>query len=306
MEIKKWDFYEFFLQAWRASIYQRSAWVFGLIIAVATVVTLRLDIVLPHISSSEKFAFMIFSEGIYGEMLLVFLWLALFFAVSAFGKGNLIVSLSYLAGKISPPNYPRTAKAMRKNFLRALVVDATALFSVLAAVGIILLPLGIASASNPNVMNSLITLGLLTLIPIIIIVCFIRQYTLFYFLLSPLSLRGAIETSCALFSRFFVKSLLFGLFFGALVIFFTFCLELAILAIVFLARKISVPLEEQTISLATSFVFFIWLAVFQQALWLAFFRSIADTRDIQKTVAEKSEAFAGNLSEIPPVKNTDN
>jgi len=58
--------------------------------------------------------------------------------------------------------------------------------------------------------------------------------------------------------------------------------------------------------LATSFVFFIWLAVFQQALWLAFFRSIADTRDIQKTVAEKSEAFAGNLSEIPPVKNTDN
>lgn len=305
MEIKKLPFYEFFLQAWRASISpKRVTLILGLIVALSNIAAARLDIVLPYIFSLDKFI-LIFPERVYGEMFLIFLWGFLLFVIGALGKGNLIVSLSYIAGKTGLPNFPNTFAALKKNFLNTLAVESLALLSLLAATFIILLPLGIASANNPNVMSLLIILGLLTLFPIAIIIFFIKQYALFYFLLSPLSLRGAIETACALFSKFFLKSLAFSLFFAVLVAFFTFCLQMIILGVVFLAQKIFIPLEEQIVSFAMSFVFFAWFAIFQQALWLAFFKSIAGARDIIKVSVEKEKetTLAPNIPEIPPVKN---
>lgn len=305
MKIEKLSFYEFFLQAWRASISpKRVTLIFGLIVAISNIAASRLDIVFPYIFSLNKFVLM-FPEKIYDEVFFIFLWAALFFTIGVFGKGNLIVSLSYIAGKIGLPNYPNTFTALKKNFLNTLKVELLALFSLLAVTFIILLPLGIASANNPNVMNLLIILGLLTFIPTAIIIFFIKQYSLFYFLLSPVSFRGSIETACTLFSKFFLKSVLFGLFFLALMALFTFFLQMIILGVVFLAQKISLSLEEQIISFAVSFVFFAWFAIFQQALWLAFFKSIAGTRDIVKAAAEKEKetAITGNLPEIPPVKN---
>lgn len=307
MEIKKLPFYEFFLQAWQVSISARKKiLILGLIVSISNIAASRLDIVSPYIFSLDKFT-LIFPTRIYSEAFLVFIWLALFFFVGAFGKGNLIVSLSYIAGKVGLPNYPNTFGALRKNFFRTVVIDVAAFFSLIAAIAIILLPLGIASAKNPNVMNLLLTLGLLTLIPIVVVIFFIRQYSLFYFLLSPVSFRGSIETACALFSKFFLKSLSFGLFFVLLTAIFTFCLQFIILGIVFAADKISLPLEEQLVSLAVSFVFFAWFAIFQQAMWLAFFKSIAGTRDTQKVATEKENVLVGdNLPEIPPVKNIEN
>jgi hypothetical protein len=305
MVMKKLPFYEFFLQAWRASISpRRVTLILGLVVAISNIVASRLDIVFPYIFSLNKFTLM-FPEKIYGEAFFIFLWVVLFFVIGVFGKGNLIVSLSYMAGKTGLPNYLNTFTALKKNFLNTLKVELLALFSLLAVSFIILLPLGIASANNPNVMNLLIILGLITLLPIAIIIFFIKQYSLFYFLLSPVSFRGAIETACTLFSKFFFRSLSFGLFFLALAALFTFCLQMVILGVVFLAQKISLPLEEQIISFAASFVFFAWFAIFQQALWLAFFKSIAGMRETQKVVVEKEKeaALAGNIPEIPPVKN---
>ena len=122
-----------------------------------------------------------------------------------------------------------------------------------------------------------------------------------YLLLSPLAIRSAIETGAGPFSRSFFPSLMFGMFSFALTVLFTFCLNLVILSIVVLSQKISVPLQEAGVSLAIGFVFFAWFAIFQQALWLAFFKAIAGTRDAKKTVAEKEAAFTdNNLPEIPP------
>ncbi len=301
--MEKLRFHEFFSQAWRASVSQKLAWVFGIIVGISSIAATRPDIVLPYIFYLNKFTTPIFSEKVYSEAFLIFIWLALLFVVGVFGEGNLISSLSYISGKTNFSNYPNTPKAAKHNFFRALLVDGLALCLLLIAIGIISLPIGIASARNPDAMRLLTTLGLLTLTPIIIVIFFIRQYALFYFLFSPLSLRGAVETASALFSRFFSRSLAFGVFFVALTIFFTFCVELITLGIVFLARQISVPLEEGLVSLVASFVFFVWFAIFQQALWLAFFKSIAGTRDTQKSTEEKSAVFTDNLPEIPPVKN---
>src|SRR3989304_6215833 len=145
MKTEKLSFYEFFLQAWCASVSpRRVTLIFGLIVAISNIAAARLDIFFPYIFSLDKFALM-FPGKIYDEAFFVFLWLALFFTIGAFGKGNLIVSLSYIAGKTGLPNYPNTFIALKKNFFNILKIELLALFSLLAAIFIILLPLGIAS-----------------------------------------------------------------------------------------------------------------------------------------------------------------
>lgn len=294
-------FHEFLLQAWRASISKKLPWIFGLIIAVASIAETRLNAGIPDTSSFDELI------GIFGgkssdEWLSIFLWIIFLFVISTLGKSNLIVSLSSVAGKTGLKNYPDTARAIGKNFFSALLLDGLAVFLLLAVITILSLPLWIASLHNPEAMTPLISLGFLTFIPIIIIIFFVRQYALFYLLLSPLSIRGAIETSSVLFSRFFFPSLLFGLFSFALTTLFTFFLNLVILSIVVLSHKVSLPSGDTSISLATGLVFFSWFSVFQQALWIAFFKAIAGTHDTQKATAEKETAIANNnLPETPTI-----
>jgi hypothetical protein len=302
MEKSRFD--KLFWQAWHASISLKLAWGFGLIVGVASVMQTRPDASTSDIFYFEEF-FRILSERVSGNGIWIFfsLWFIFLFVVKTFGESNLIVALSSVAGKTGLPNYPNAARAMGQNFFRALLVEGIALFLILAIIGVLSLPLWIAYTRNPQVMDLLIVLILLTFIPIIVMIFFIRQYALFYLLLSPLSLRRAIETAGALFSSFFFPSLLFGMFFGVLFILFTFCWKLVTLGIVALVHWTTMPLREGIISLAVSFVFFVWFAIFQQALWLAFFKSIAGASDTKKAVAEKETAFTDSLPEIPPVKN---
>lgn len=300
--MERLHFREFFLQAWRASISRKLPWMFGSVIAIASIAETRMNTVLPDTASFDELRG-IFGEKDPGEWFSIFLILVLLFIVGTFGKSNLIASLSAIAGKTGLPNYPDTVRALGKNFFRALSLESLALLSLLLSIGILSLPLWIASSRNPEAMLPLTTLGLFTLIPIVIIIFFIRQYALFYLLLAPLAIRGAIETGASLFSRFIFQSLFFGLFSFALTILFTFCLNLVILGIVVLSQKVSLPLGEAGVSLATGFVFFAWFAIFQQALWLAFFKAIAGAHDTRKTVAEKDAAFTdNNLPEIPPAQ----
>jgi hypothetical protein len=298
--MERLSFYEFLLQAWRASISKKLPWVFGAVIALASISETRLGAHLPETASFDGLIGTL-GEKSSGEWLLIFFWLIFLFVIGTFGKSNLIASLSFVAGKTGLPNYPTAARAIGKNFLRALFIESLALLLLLLVIIILSLPLWIASSSNPEAVAPLTTLGFATLIPIVIIIFFIRQYALFYLLLSPLSVRSAIETGAGLFSRFVFPSLLFGLFSFALTALFTFFLNLAILSIVALSGKVSIPLGETAVSLAAGFVFFAWFAIFQQALWLAFFKAIAGTRDTEKTAAEKEAAFAdNNLPETPP------
>lgn len=300
--MEKLSFYEFFLQAWRTPISRKLPWVFGVIIAIASIAEMRLNSGMPATSSFDELGG-VFGEKDPSEWLSIFLLLITLFIIGTLGKSNLIVSLSFVAGKTGLPNYPNTVRAIGKNFFRALFLEGLALSSLLLAIGVLSLPLWIASSRNPEAMLPLTTLGLFTLIPIVIIIFFIRQYALFYLLLAPLAIRNAIEAGSLLFSRFIFQSLFFGLFSFALTVLFTFCLNLVILGIVVLSQKISVPLGEAGVSLAAGFVFFAWFAIFQQALWLAFFKAIADARDTRKTVAEKDAAFTdNNLPEIPPAQ----
>lgn len=300
--MERLDFRMLLLQSWNASLSKRLPWVFGCIVAVSGIMETRLQTDIPDTVSFDELLEALSAKSI-DEWFLLFLILLSLFALGTFGKSNLIAALSFVAGKPNLENSPRTLHAIGKNFLRAFFLESLILLLLLMAAGILSLPLWIASSHNPDAMTPLITLGFLTFLPIAIIIFFIRQYSLLYLLLSPLRIRGAIETAANLFSRFLFPSLLFGVFSLTVTLLFTFLLNLVILSVVALLRQVSVPLEGATISLATGLALFSWFAVFQQALWIAFFRAIAGTSGTEKAVTEKESAFAEtNLPETPPAR----
>ncbi|MEK9151456.1 MAG: hypothetical protein AAB547_02390 [Patescibacteria group bacterium] len=295
-------FREFFLQAWAAAAPRKLPWIFGAVIAAAGIAENQLSEQMLGNRASFKDLIQAASETM-PETMSIILILILLFAISIFGKSNLIVSLAFITGKTGLPNHPNTAHTIAKNFFRAFRLECLAFLAILAVIGILAIPLLIASSRNPEALTLLIPLSIFTLILVAIIVFLIKQLALFYLLLSPVRTREAIELGSALLYRFVIPNLLFGLFSLALAILFTFCVNLVILGIAVLFDKASVPVPETYASLAIGFASFAWFAVFQQALWLAFFKSIASPREPEKVV-EKEEAalITTNLPEIPPAQ----
>lgn len=300
--MERLNFQDFFLQAWRASISKKLPWLFGIVLAgVMSAAEIFLRTSVPeNVTASELVR--IFSENNLQEWITPFFLLTLLFVIGTASRGNLIASLAFVAGKKSLENYPTSLRAVGKNSLRALALEVSIILTLLLAIGIVSLPLFIAATYNPATLELLVTLGIFTLMPILLVIFFIREYALLYLLLSPLSVRGAIEAGCTLFSRFVFPSLLLGLFLYVITTLFTFCLKLVILGITALSHTILMPLEDNSLSLIISFVFFAWFAIFQQALWIAFFKAIASTTKKETSAVEKSATFTeNNLPETPSV-----
>ncbi|OGI14864.1 MAG: hypothetical protein A3E38_03020 [Candidatus Moranbacteria bacterium RIFCSPHIGHO2_12_FULL_54_9] len=299
--MEKFSFHTLLAPAWRASTAKKLPWIFGMIIALVGIYESRLGTPLGEAASLQELASLFSSYTPYEMLSLTLVFLALSI-VGIFGKSNLIAALAFVAGKTESPNHPATLPAIRKNFFWALALECIAFLLLLAVVGIVAIPFLIASWQNPEALTSLAHLGILTLIPVIIIIFFIKEYALFYLLLSPLPLRGAIEVGGALFSRRIGTSLLFGAFSFLLMAFFTFCLNLVILGIDALTKSIAAPFAGTTLSLIASAVLFAWFAIFQQALWIAFFKAIATPPEIPEAegaVAEKENTLPNSNHHLP-------
>ncbi|MDO8566379.1 MAG: hypothetical protein Q7S04_04355 [Candidatus Moranbacteria bacterium] len=300
--LEKLPFRTFILSAWQATLSKKLPWIFGTLLAIAGVIESRISLTLPDTTSFPEFLNSISekSEGALLSFLLIFVFL---FGLEIFGKGNLIASLSFVTGKTHLPSYPVNARAIGKNFIRTFSLECLTLIFLLAVIGIFSLPFLIASSQNPGVMTTLLQLGFLAFIPIAIAIFFVSRFALFYLLLSPLKIRGSIETGGALFSRFIFQSLLFGLFSFILTILFTFFVNTIILGIVTLSKKIGIPFEETSIALIVGLAFFTWFSIFQQALWLAFFKSIAGQDETTEFAKEKESVFDNHtLPETPPAQ----
>lgn len=301
--MEKLLFREFFREAWRASISKKLPWIFGIIISTVSILETKLHITLPETATPDELVH-ILTQKSPDEWLGLLIALIVLLLVGIFGRSNLIPALSFVAGKKDLPNYPQNPRALWKNFLRGICLEGAILLVILFSVIILSLPFWLASAYNPEAITSLILFGALTLIPIIIVLFFVRQYALLYLLLSPIGIRGAFEASSKLFSRYMLPSLLFGLFIFLLTLLFTFLLNLAILSISTLATVISLLPEKIYLPLVISGIFFAWFAIFQQALWIAFFKAIAGTENKDKVVTEKAAPFIENnkVPDVPPIQ----
>lgn len=297
--MEKVYFHKLLLQAWTASRAKKLPWIFASIVALAGLIGNRVNTGFGEATSPEELFHIIIQKSPQ-EVWYIFFGLFIFFVISVVGKSNLIVSLSFITYRNNLPNYPTTARAIGGNFIRSFFVECIALFFLIATVGVLSLPLFIASETNPGALPSLIIFSSFTFIPVALTIFLIKQFALFYLLLSPLGIRRSIENSSALFSRFFSLGLLFALFSFFVTISFTFFANLVILGITVLSKSISLPFGEGTLSLIVSFVFFTWFALFEQALWLAFFQSIGGRRKEIRTVKEKENSLdADILPEVP-------
>lgn len=193
----------------------------------------------------------------------------------AFGQANLIAALStrrmgFRMGE------------MISRFIKTLAVDVTAGAALCVLAFIFAAPPLLALLSNRGAFEGAALLSIVAFLPVALVISFIRQYGLFYHLLSPLRLRSSVDRGAALFSKFFLRSLGFWIFSIAVAAVFTFFLNAAMLGTSSLFMKVGlVPFSEQIV-LGIGFIGFVWFMVFDQALSLRFFEDLASERDSEK------------------------
>lgn len=303
----KLHLHEFLVTAWRATLSRTLPWIFGAIIAVVTLFQERLTEHWPEATSWDDLMTMLSDTSI-ADWQTTGVFLFSLFILSTFGRSNLIASLAFVAGKNNLESSPRSLPALLKNFSCVFAIECLVFLFLLVIISILSLPLLIAVRNNSGVMSTLLTLCLITLIPIAASVFIMRQYALYYLLFSSLSIRSAIETSCTLFSRFIFPSFLFGLFSLVLTALFTFSLNFLTVGMARLATSFfsDTTLDDplRVIQNAPFFyvftgIFIAWFAIFYQALWIAFFRSIAGNH-AKETTPEAESVLSDNLPEIPP------
>jgi hypothetical protein len=203
------------------------------------------------------------------DVLILLLFASVFFA-SVFGRANIIVALA--RHQLKPSFHGRE---MASRFGRLLIVDITAGLLLTILVIVFAFPPFVAFSSNRGAFEGAIMISAFSFLPVLFTVACIRQYGIFYFLLSPLQFRSAIDRSVALFSRFMARSLAFWIFSFAVVVVFTFFLNAAMLGTSSLFRLLGFSLFSEHASSLIGFIGLVWFSVFNQALSLRFFEDLA-------------------------------
>lgn len=188
-----------------------------------------------------------------------------------FGKSRLIILLEAYRKNTAAPY---TLRSFATSFTKAFRIDSI-LFLFLTALLFILTIPSFFSSGSPE---PLYFLSVFTLLIIILIGSIIREFTYFYFLLSPLLLKGSFEAACNLFFREKKSCLSFGFLFLSFLLLFTFSYNFAILSIVALLKQVSF-FSSTGITFVLVLIIFSWYEIFRQALWFHFFQSIARPKD---------------------------
>lgn len=276
-------------ESWRTSFSRASLFVFGTLMALPFTGQFFMPAHLteePLKTLSEERFFLLF-----------FLFLGLSLA-KLFGKSNLIVALNEVKASKNDP-WSITLKKYWQYFTKAVFIDTLILIFFVILLTILLLPSLFSFAFFGTFLPLLLFFGMLILVPVIFISLFIREFSFFYFLLSPLKIRSAFEASAALFMKHRGLCLLFGLFSLLIGILFTFSLNLAMLGIVALFHNN--PFLSEEVALVGAGLFFLaWYEVFWQAMWLNFFKQLATPKNEAPEESTKV-SFEEKASEIPSV-----
>lgn len=300
--MKKISFVALLSEAWRATFSKKAPWIFGFFIALSGVLMQTLSENFLSINSYEGLLQFI-SQKTSGELWTASLVVFSFFLINVFGTGNLISSLAFMIKEPGLSQHLFHPRTLWKNFLHTLTLECLTLLFLLLLLGILSLPLLIALEINPSAMPLLQSLALLIFFPLLFLLALIKKFSLLYLLLSPLRLRPAIETACTLFSRFFTASLSFFFSVFILVLLFTFSVNIVILVSTVFFENIGISTIKLSISFVISVLFFLWFSVFEQALWIAFFKSIAGPRVTKKITKDEESLIEENvLVETPFVQ----
>ena len=229
-----------------------------------------------------------------------FSFLCFSFFFTLLGKGNLIYALASTHQTTTAHPIKIKKISFLKRILKTFVLEISFSVFLFCIALIAVLPSGLSFFLFGKTSETLIFISLLVFLPLFLITFFIRQFSLYYFLLSPLTFTASYERGTALFMRYRLPSFLFGLFSFFLYGVFTFSLNLAMLGGVVLLQKILPEISRSAFFFLGSLFFLTWYAVFHQALWLHFFTSLAKPKN--PLISEEGIAInKDQLSEIPLV-----
>ncbi len=290
--MEKISFFEILKESWDTSFSRTSFLFFGFFIALPLAVqTIALpDTSLPQTALLEKAA---------RHPLLTLLLIGSFFVFKLFGKSNLVTTLHQNTKKNerAEKKNPFFQEASR-NFKKAFLLDITLALFFLILFLVLALPSLISFFTSGTVPETLLVLSALILIPVVIISFFVREFSFFYFLLSPLRLKASFEAGATLFTKKRNLCLAFGLFALLQTLLFTFFLNLAMLGIVALSQKVTPFLPETILLFSGTLLSLTWYEIFKQALWLNFFKRLATPKNpVAKEVTDA--LFKEKVSEIP-------
>ena len=259
------------IESWHLA---RASWKFflyGVLLALPSAVIITFLETQPALSETELTTLVTNHPGYFGLFLLAYL-------CSVFiGKSHLIL----LFQEHTKKNFRERSlfpKFLLTPFMKAFRIDLVFLIFALLILTLLALPAVAATLLGSSDLSSLLFLSKFTLLPIIAIGYFIREFTYLYFLLSPLTFRSSLEASSNLFFRQKSVCLSFGLAFLLLILLFTFSFNFVMLSIVALLKQM--PLLPMMASFFLCILIILsWYEAWRQALWFRFFHSIARPKD---------------------------
>ncbi len=273
---------EMIVETWRLSLRRRQFWMFGLLLSLPLLVQATL---LSDIPKEPSLLYTYITT--HSQELLFFFFVTCI--TSLIGKSGLILSFARASQKELHLSLHRLYQAVGQSLKIEIV---TLLF--LLCLGLFLsVPFVIALTSFGSVPSSLWWLALLFIIPVTLVMLIIREFTFFYFLLTPdLRFRSAIEASIALFQKHSLSALHFILLVLTLTLLFTFFLNLAMLSIVALSHLLLPNLADAVLVTVGSFFALSVFEVIRQGLWFRYFERLAKPKspaDMSEVVEVESE-----------------
>jgi hypothetical protein len=232
--------------------------------------------------------------------------LVIFIILSLIGRGALIKSADK-AIQEKRTNFKEGFREGKKYLWPTFLISITSGMFLLVSIIILVVPISILFYNKAYIAGGLLTvIGILTIIPVIILVSFLKTYGYIYAILGDLRPWAAIESAYLLFRKNIASSIVMGLLFIPINLALTLGMVLVMipLAVIFLLIGIGLYAISNTVGIiiivVIALLLFIIISfflrsvyeVFAQTAWILFFRQIAAPKveeKVTETIEEKEE-----------------
>jgi hypothetical protein len=280
---------ELLSETWHLSLRRRQFWMWGSILALPVLAQAVFLADVPTDPSLLRAYSISHTHGIITFALIAFV-------STLIGKSGLIIALH----KTTSLKESRLFSwiALRKAAIRGLQIECFSLLFVLILGLVLMTPFLVALSSLGAIPPILHWLVLFVVIPITLVMLIVREFTFFYYLLTPgLRFRSALDAGIALFQKHSLTSLQFILLMFSFTLLFTFSLNLAMLSIVALSHLFLPPFSESILVTIGSFLALSVFEVIRQGLWFLYFERLAQPKD---PIRDADTASIEKEMEMPP------
>ncbi len=294
---EKISFYTLTLLSYKKTFLQKTPWIFGSILSLVMILENKVFSFAQNIHSPQELWLLISHQTFHTLSIFLCIFIG-FILLSVFARGNLIASLHFLLKNKKDSSHKKIS--LLKNMWTVFSIEAYFLLLFFPLASILLLPIFIPSLNNSPLIPLLTRFALITLLFCFLFFSLLKQFIFCYSIFSFIPLLTAFRLGLTLFRKHFFLSSLFFFFTLFLSGLFTFLVNIVILGTVALTQWIHFSWGEKNIETVSLFILFSFFAVFLQTLWILFFQSIAEPKEVsyEKKESAPSENIIPDIPQI--------